>query len=99
MRIIRGNMNILAFRGQKSGCVLYAGAYYTRKITVLDPKVVECLIGLLSYIFFNQEQIECDQDRKGNTKATWTLLDRLRRRENWFEVHTLFSISLGENPL
>ena len=47
VRIIRGNMAILTFWGQKSGCVLYAGAYYTRKITVL----MKCTFILLIFYF------------------------------------------------
>ena len=40
MRIIHDNIEILSDFGTKSGCVIYLGAYYTRKFTVLTMRFI-----------------------------------------------------------
>ena len=42
----------------------------------------------------DKQQIQCDQDRHGDIKATDTLVDRLKRRQDGFSQ---FVIALREN--
>ncbi|XP_048587740.1 antiviral innate immune response receptor RIG-I isoform X1 [Nematostella vectensis] len=54
-----------------------------------DFRPTELLPRLTCLTEADSQQVECDENNKGATRATWTLIDKLKRRENGFEQFVL----------